>query len=382
MIKILEQEINIDEALKEYNNKQTREDRKIKDYFNDVSDNSKNDLACELIIELGDKTYWDTKDNDFKKRMTCVYAKQVEDLEMLLPNFKVASAIIHYDETSPHLHIVGIPIKGKNKYGLSKQIGKSNVFTKDSLRVLQDKMRTLCIESFNKEYHLNSNLKTKQKGRNKDYNVKDMSNYIEMKKELEKRQEDLNKANKKSLELDNNSKEVKVIINNLKPTLTSKDKFVIRQEDKDKLITYIDNVDNTNNEYKNIQELSIILNNVNNELQENRNKIKTLTENNEALNLRVSTLEKKVDTKDKEIKELTKENYSLSSKLEFWRDKFMSLLKLIRNKIFSKHKDKYMEFSQDLYSHDIITPEQMREIKEDYDYAKEQDVRQKDDFER
>lgn len=49
------------------------------------------------------------------------------------------------------MHIVGVHIKDKNKYGLSKQVVKSDVFTKESLRKLQDKMRILCIESFNKE---------------------------------------------------------------------------------------------------------------------------------------------------------------------------------------------------------------------------------------
>ena len=280
---------------------------KIKNYFDYVSNNSKNDLACELIIELGDKTYWDTKDDNFKKRMTSVYTKQVEDLELLLPNFKVASAIIHYDETSPHMHIVGIPIKNKNKYGLSKQIGKSDVFTKDSLRVLQDKMRTLCIESFNKEYNLNFTLKTKQKGRNKDINVKDMTNYAEMKKELDKRQNDLDQANKKSLELDFNSKEVKDLINDLKTTLTSKDKYILKEEDKNKLLKYVDKVESTNKDYEQIKTLSVTLNNVNDELQDNRKKIKTLAENNEALNLRVSTLE---DKQENEIYDLKEENNS------------------------------------------------------------------------
>ena len=37
----------------EYNNKQTREDRKIEDYFKKVCE-SQNDIACEIIIELGD----------------------------------------------------------------------------------------------------------------------------------------------------------------------------------------------------------------------------------------------------------------------------------------------------------------------------------------
>lgn len=47
---------------------------------------------------------------------------------MLVPNFKVASAIIHYDETSPHLQIVGVPIKYKNKNGMEKQAWKVNFF--------------------------------------------------------------------------------------------------------------------------------------------------------------------------------------------------------------------------------------------------------------
>ena len=42
----------------EYNYKQTRDDRKIDNYFKKISDNTKNDLACEFIIELEDKKYW------------------------------------------------------------------------------------------------------------------------------------------------------------------------------------------------------------------------------------------------------------------------------------------------------------------------------------
>ena len=99
----------------EYNSKQSRPSRMIGNYFENVSNNEKKDLTCEIIIELGDKEYWDTKDENFKKKMSKVYKKQVNDLELLVPNFKVASAIIHFDETSPHLHIVGVPIKCKNK---------------------------------------------------------------------------------------------------------------------------------------------------------------------------------------------------------------------------------------------------------------------------
>ena len=95
--------------------------------------------------------------------------------------------------------------------------------------------------------------------------------------------EKLEKANKKSLELDNKSKEIKEIISDLKPTLIKKDNYILKQEDKDKIEKYINQVDKTNDEYKNIQTLSITLNNVDNQIQENHKQIQTLTENNEAL---------------------------------------------------------------------------------------------------
>ena len=56
-----------EEARLEYNKLQTRPSRMINNYFENVSNNEKKDLACEIIIELGDKEYWDTKDETFKK---------------------------------------------------------------------------------------------------------------------------------------------------------------------------------------------------------------------------------------------------------------------------------------------------------------------------
>ena len=216
-----------EEARLEYNNKQTREDRKIDDYFKKVSDNSKSDLACEIIIELGDKKFWDTKDLNYKHKMTNVYSKQVDDLELLMPNFKVCSAIIHYDETSPHMHIVGVPIKYNCKTGMSKQVGKTDVFTRTSLMQLQDKMRTLCIEEYNKEYNLDATLKQKMKGRNRDINVADMTNYQETKELIEKHQKEIDSISNNSLELKTNSNNIKEEINKLKKVPFRDDLFFI-----------------------------------------------------------------------------------------------------------------------------------------------------------
>ncbi len=361
-------------SVDEYNSIQVREDRKIKDYFTNASNNTKNDLACEIIIELGNKKYWDTKDKEFKRKMTNVFIKQVNDLELLVPNFKIASAIIHYDETSPHMHIVGVPIKYKNKYGPSIQVGKSDVFTKTSLHRLQDKMRTLCIDSFNKEYGLYNTLAEKRKGRNRDFLVSQMDNYQEMKEELKKHQDNLNKANEKSINLDNNSNEVKDIVNNLKNSFGSKNKYTLKQEDKDKILDYIEQVNNTNNDYKKMTKLSNTLNNVDEELKA----AKSIKEENDALTIRNASLEKQIISKDEEIDDLKKENSSLTNELKKWKNKFLKIINFIKNRLSRpKDKDKYKEFTVDLYTHKAIDQETFDDIRNNYSKEK-----RKDDFER
>jgi len=349
-----------DKARIEYNERQTRDDRKINDYFSHISKNEKNDLACEIIIELGNKQYWDTKDMNFKKKMTNVFTKQVEDLENLMPNFKVASAIIHYDETSPHLHIVGVPIKTKNKNGMYKQVGKSNVFTKSSLETLQDKMRTLCIESFNQEYKLSNTLKPKLKGRNQDIHVSDMVNYQKLQDELKKNKEQIEKTNKKSLELKDNSKDIKDTINKLKQSKLNKDNFILTADEKESLIEYIDKVDKTNNDYNKLQPLSVSLNNANEQ-------IKILNDNNKALTIRNYELNKKVKEQEENIEELEEENFSLKSSLNSLKVKFKKLKKFLHEKLFGwgKKDPIYNQVVNDFYDRNILDDKDIDSIKKD-----------------
>lgn len=376
-----------EETRLEYNKEQEnkgRNDRKITDYFKKISENSKNDLACEIIIELGDKKYWDTKDDKFKHKMTNVFKEQLNDLQELVPDFKIASGIIHYDETSPHLHIVGVPIKYKNKNGMSKQVGKGDVFTRDSLRTIQDKMRTLCIASFNKEYGLNNILKKKEKGRNKDINVKDMTNYQAMKEELNKNKEILEIASKKSNELDKTTNDIKDTINNLKKVI--KNTYLISESDRNKIIDYVDKVNDVNKDFKKTEILSVTLNIVDTELQENREKIKILTENNKALSLKVDTLSKNIDSKNKEIKELKQDNKHLQEMVDYFKNLFSRLVKFIKNKMFGKEKerDDYWKVSKDMYEHGIFSDDTIETIKDDYVRNKKNDKHKEkdcDDFE-
>ncbi len=157
-----------EDARLEYNNKQTRDDRKIDNYFNKIANDTKHDLACEIVIELGNMEYWDEKSLEYKYQMTQVFEQQIENLKVIVPDFYVANATIHFDEHSPHLHIVGVPVKENCKTGLSRQVGKTSIFTKESLVIIQDKMRERCINEFNIAYGMDSKLKEKQKGKNRD----------------------------------------------------------------------------------------------------------------------------------------------------------------------------------------------------------------------
>jgi hypothetical protein len=141
---------------------------KIDNYFNKIANDTKHDLACEIVIELGNMEYWDEKSLEYKYGMTQVFEQQLEDIQEIVPDFYIANATIHFDEHSPHMHIVGVPVKENCKTGLSRQVGKTSIFTKESLVIIQDKMRERCIDEFNIAYGMDSKLKEKQKGKNRD----------------------------------------------------------------------------------------------------------------------------------------------------------------------------------------------------------------------
>ena len=366
-----------EEARLEYNNKQARDDRKIDNYFKKISNNSKSDLAVQIIIELGNKKFWDTKLMTYKHKMTNVFIKQVDDLELLLPNFKICSAIIHYDETSPHLHIVGVPIKYNCKTGMSMQVGKTDVFTRNSLKELQDKMRILCIEEYNKEYDLDATLKKKLKGRNKDIHVSDMINYQDTKDLIEKNQKNLKIINNNSIELDKDTINIKEKILSLKKASLKKGTYLLSNEDKKILENYIDKIDKTNNEYKKINGLSSSLNSLNQTIKKDKKAIKILTENNKALELRVKNLTFKTENQEELISDLKQDNFNLKYRLQQLEDFFKKLINLFKRMIKKdSKKETYLEVLEDMQDYRIISNDTIDEI-----LNNKNNIKEKDDFE-
>ena len=289
-----------EESRIEFNNKQTRNDRKINNYFEKAC-TLQNDIACEIIIELGDMDFWQDKDDEYRFKMIDVYNEQIQDLNKIVPNFKVANATIHFDETSPHMHVVGIPVIDNCKKGMKKQVGKSKVFTKESLTVIQDKMRNACIKSYNKFYGVDSRLKTKQKGRNKDIHVKEMDGYRELKKEQEKNAKKLKEANNKSDKLNYKTEEINNILDNLKPSTFNKNNKQISNEDVEKIKNYAKEVEDTTRSIKGVNNLNVIIDNIEQNYKDLVNDRDRLYYSNNEKDTTIANLKEEIEFKNKKI---------------------------------------------------------------------------------
>lgn len=325
-----------EEARNEYNNRQTRNDRKIVNYLQYVSDDKKKDIACEIIIELGDMEFWEAQELSSKKQMTKVFIGQVEKLKELLPEFKIANAVAHYDETSPHLHIVGVPIKDGFKTGMKKQVCKSKVFTKEVLTKLQDDMREDCIGRYNEVFKQDAKLKLKEKGRNLDFNVKDMKSYGKFKRSLEKNNEKIDNANKECENIEVKAEDVEKVLEKLKPVPFNKNNKQISNEDIRMVDDFAENVKKSIKSFKSMTKLKSTMEEIESTYQnlksENRELFRTVQIQQEEIN----NLKEEINFKDKIITDLKEKFLKVKNELEQFKGFWRKLIKRFQDKIFDE----------------------------------------------
>ena len=346
-----------EESRLEYNNKQIREDRQIKDYFKKVCE-SQNDIACEIIIELGDMDFWNDKDERYRFKMVDVYNEQIKDLIKIVPTFKIANATIHFDETSPHMHIVGVPIIENCTRGMKKQVGKSKLFTKTSLTEIQDKMRNACIKSYNKFYEVNTRLKEKQKGRNQDINVNDMGNYREIKKQLKQKEQKLEKANTQTKKLDNTSNDINTILDNLKPTLMNKSNMVISSEDVQKIKNYTKDVKDITQTVRSVNDLNMAIKDFEHSAFEIEKENRSLKYEIELKDNEICNLKNELSTKDKIINKLQAEREKIKQELQKFKSFWHNIMSHFHKRICSDKDNNYKIVSDDLYRNGIFTDDE------------------------
>lgn len=298
--------------------------------------------------------FWNDKNERYRLKMVDVYNEQVKELIKIIPDFKIANATIHFNETSPHMHIVGVPIIENCTKGMKKQVGKSKLFTKATLTEIQDKMRNACIKSYNKFYEVNTRLKEKQKGRNQDINVKNMGDYREIKKQLAKKEQKLEKANTQTKEIDNTSKDIDKILSNLKPTKLNKNNMVISSEDVQKIKNYTEDVKDITQTVRSVNDLNMAIKDFEHSTFKIEKENRSLKYEIELKDNEIGSLKKELSTKDKIINKLQAEKEKIKQELQKFKGFWHSILSHFHKRICYDKDNSYKIVSDDLYKNGIF----------------------------
>ena len=110
-----------DEALARYNEKQTRSDRWIEDYYEKIRSDKQEKPFHEIILQIGDKDNMGAKTENGQLAAK-VLDKYMWDFQRRNPTLRVFSAYLHMDEATPHLHIDFVPYTTGSKRGLDTRV--------------------------------------------------------------------------------------------------------------------------------------------------------------------------------------------------------------------------------------------------------------------
>ena len=145
------------EPVYNYNKKQTREDRKIINYLSKMENDTKSNIAVEIIFQIGDKEDWENKSLEDKQKTVEIFKKAIPILQE--KNIKCFNASVHLDETSPHLHLLAVPVIEKQTRGLEKQVSQNKVITKSVLNDIRKEIEKTFLTEYNRIFNTNKELK-------------------------------------------------------------------------------------------------------------------------------------------------------------------------------------------------------------------------------
>ena len=110
-----------DEALARYNEKQTRNDRRINDYYEKIRSGKQEKPFHEIILQIGDRNTMRTGTEEGQLAAK-ILDEYMQDFQRRNPTLRVFSAHLHMDETTPHMHIDFVPYTTGSKRGLDTRV--------------------------------------------------------------------------------------------------------------------------------------------------------------------------------------------------------------------------------------------------------------------
>ncbi|MDZ3957044.1 plasmid recombination protein [Bacillus thuringiensis] len=173
------------EVVDKYNEKQKRNDRKIKDYYDKIRKDTKTHEQRELVVAIGEGKD-DLKYREAKKEALKQYAEAFQERN---PNLAVYNMVLHDDEANPHLHINYVP-NFESSRGLTRRVGMDRALQQQGVEGTGRKLiahwrelETAYIEQLAKE-HI-PNFERANVGSHKYMKVRQYKEYAEAKSTIE-----------------------------------------------------------------------------------------------------------------------------------------------------------------------------------------------------
>ena len=110
-----------DEALKRYNKKQTRSDRRIPNYYEKIRSGNQEKPFHEVILQIGNREDMSAT-GEYAELARIVLDEYYRGFQERNPNLRVFSAHLHMDEATPHIHIDFVPFTTGSKRGLDTRV--------------------------------------------------------------------------------------------------------------------------------------------------------------------------------------------------------------------------------------------------------------------
>ena len=338
------------EALYNYNKKQQREDRKIIDYLEKMNNDTKSNIAVEMIFQIGDKQDWENATMEDKQKTVEIFKKAIPILEA--KGIKTVNASLHLDETSPHLHLLAVPVVEKQTRGLEKQVSQNKVITKSVLNDIRKEVEKTFLTEYNRIFNTNKELK---KGceitehlQVQDY--KDTKKIIEIAKKTADKQVLKEKIEQDYKKVADEVKEKEKENNFLTNQLTKLEREKIeKKQDLEKIKEDIEKIDNIkeelNNQYQDIEKLKV-------EKDSNNSIIKMYKNNAVETREKIDNLKKEFNQLEDERLEKERENQEQKERIEEQnriRSKQETILKDLENaeKINEERKKRLKELEEE-----------------------------------
>ncbi|MBG9836007.1 MULTISPECIES: plasmid recombination protein [Bacillales] len=344
------------EALEKYNAKQKRSDRKIDDYYKHIQSSKKTSLQQEMIIQVGDL-------NDFIRNADYERANEIllewfKDFEKRNPNLKVYNAVIHNDETSPHMHLNFVPVASGYKRGLEKQVSFDRAITQqdptlDKTRPFDDwrEKEVKLLENILKERGIERKLvgSNEYKDVNEYKEKKDLEKEIQwLEGEIVKKKDQLVKVSEqipeKKMNLKSKKKEIKTEVESKfigKPKIIEKEtgNYVYTPKQIKQLEDLITAASTVKKDYERLQTTDLVQENKNlrEEVYQKTKENRKLMNQVETLNTEISSLKAHIGV----LKENVRVLYQQTKKV--FKEQFKAFRGLIKNELDMKKIDNQFE---------------------------------------